>query len=194
MTVNGWLQIVLYSVVLLLITKPVGIYLHRVFDGSMKWLAPLERATYRLCGVDPAEDQHWTRYLTAMLLFSAVSMLLTYAVLRLQQWLPLNPQHLAAVPDRQAFETSASFTTNTNWQSYAGEATMSYFSQMTQLAFHNFTSAATGIALAIALARGIARRSGGQARQFLGGSRPRHATTCCCRSASCSRSSSCSRA
>ncbi|MEO7986170.1 MAG: potassium-transporting ATPase subunit KdpA [Gemmatimonadales bacterium] len=166
MTINGWVQIVLYSVVLLLITKPVGTYLYRVFDGSMKWLAPIERVTYRVCGVDPGEDQHWTRYLSAMLLFSAVSMLLTYAILRLQQWLPLNPRHLAAVPDRQAFETAASFTTNTNWQSYSGEQTMSYLSQMTQLTFHNFTSAATGIALAIALARGISRQSGGTLGNF----------------------------
>ena len=166
MTVHGWLQIACYAIVLLLVTKPVGTYVYRVFDGSMHWLGPLERATYRLCGVDHTDDQHWTRYLSAVLLFSAVSMLLTYAALRLQHLLPLNPRHLAAVPDRQAFETSASFTTNTNWQSYAGESTMSDFSQMTQLAFHNFTSAATGIALAIALARGIARRSGGRLGNF----------------------------
>jgi K+-transporting ATPase ATPase A chain len=111
-----------------------------------------------MCGIDPAEDQHWTRYATAMLLFSVATMLLTYVVLRLQHALPLNPQALPAVPDRQAFETAASFTTNTNWQSYGGETTMSYFSQMTQLAFHNFVSAAVGIALAVALVRGIARR------------------------------------
>jgi K+-transporting ATPase ATPase A chain len=166
MTVHGWVQIVFYAIALLLVTKPLGIYLHRVFDGTIRWLAPFERLVYRVCGVDPEEDQHWTRYLGAMLFFSLVSMLMTYVVLRLQQWLPLNPQHLGAVPDRQAFETSASFTTNTNWQSYVGESTMSYFSQMTQLAFHNFTSAATGIALAIALARGIARRSGGRLGNF----------------------------
>jgi potassium-transporting ATPase potassium-binding subunit len=166
MNIHGWAQILFYAIALLLVTKPLGIYLHRVFDGTTKWLVPVERIIYRVCGVDPAEDQHWTRYLGAMLLFSLVSMLMTYAVLRLQQWLPLNPQHLAAVPDRQAFETSASFTTNTNWQSYSGESMMSYFSQMTQLAFHNFTSAATGIALAIALARGIARRSGGKLGNF----------------------------
>ncbi|HEY8258977.1 MAG TPA: potassium-transporting ATPase subunit KdpA [Gemmatimonadales bacterium] len=166
MTANGWMQIAFYSIALLLITKPLGTYLFRVFDGSTAWLALVERVIYRVCGVNPAEDQHWTRYLGAVLVFSAVSMLLTYAVLRLQQWLPLNPQHLAAVPDRQAFETSASFTTNTNWQSYSGESMMSYFSQMTQLAFHNFTSAATGIALAIALARGISRRSAGKLGNF----------------------------
>src|SRR5262245_55131735 len=166
MTLMGWMQIALYASALLLVTKPMGIYLNRVFTGAATWLAPIERVIYRASGVDPAEDQHWTRYLGAMLLFSLVSMLLTYAVLRLQHWLPLNPQRLAAVPDRQAFETSASFTTNTNWQSYVGESTMSYFSQMTQLAFHNFTSASTGIPLAVALARGIARRSGGKLGNF----------------------------
>ena len=166
MSVNGWLQIVFFSLAVLLITKPLGAYLVRVFDGTAKWLAPIERIIYRACGVDPSEDQHWTRYAAAMLLFSAASMLLTYGVLRLQHLLPFNPQHLPAVPDRQAFETSASFTTNTNWQSYAGETTMSYFSQMTQLTFHNFASAATGIALAIAFVRGIARRSGGKLGNF----------------------------
>jgi potassium-transporting ATPase potassium-binding subunit len=166
MTANGWLQIVFYSVALLLITKPLGIYVLKVYDGSMGWLRPVERLIYRVSGVDPDEDQHWTRYAAAMLIFSAASMLLTYAVLRLQQLLPLNPQHMGAVPDRQAFETAASFTTNTNWQSYAGETTMSYFSQMTQLTFHNFASAATGVALAIALARGITRHSAGRLGNF----------------------------
>jgi len=119
-----------------------------------------------VCGVDATEDQHWTRYAGGMLLFSVASMLLTYLVLRLQAVLPLNPQHLAAVPDRQAFETSASFTTNTNWQSYGGESVMSYFSQMTQLAFHNFVSAAVGIAVAVAFVRGIARKSAGRVGNF----------------------------
>jgi K+-transporting ATPase ATPase A chain len=166
MTLNGWLQIAFYSVALLLITKPLGIYVLKIYDGSMGWLRPVERAIYRLGGVDPDEDQHWTRYAAAMLIFSAASMLLTYAVLRLQHLLPLNPQHMGAVPDRQAFETAASFTTNTNWQSYSGETTMSYFSQMTQLTFHNFASAATGVALAIALARGITRHSAGRLGNF----------------------------
>jgi potassium-transporting ATPase potassium-binding subunit len=166
MTANGWLQIAFYSVALLLITKPLGIYVLKVYDGSMGWLRPVERVLYRIGGVDPEEDQHWTRYAAAMLIFSAASMLLTYAVLRLQHLLPLNPQHLGAVPDRQAFETAASFTTNTNWQSYSGETTMSYFSQMTQLTFHNFASAATGVALAIALARGITRHSAGRLGNF----------------------------
>jgi K+-transporting ATPase ATPase A chain len=166
MTVNGWLQIAFYSVVLLLVTKPVGIYILKVYDGSLTWLRPVERLLYRLAGVDPEEDQHWTRYAASMLIFSAVSMLLTYIVLRVQHLLPLNPALRAAVPDRQAFETAASFTTNTNWQSYVGEVTMSYFSQMTQLAFHNFMSAAAGVAVAVALARGIVRRSAGKLGNF----------------------------
>jgi K+-transporting ATPase ATPase A chain len=166
MTANGWLQIAFYSVVLLLVTKPVGLYILKVYDGSMTWLRPVERLLYRLAGVDPEEDQHWTRYAASMLIFSAASMLLTYVVLRLQHLLPLNPAMRAAVPDRQAFETAASFTTNTNWQSYVGEVTMSYFSQMTQLAFHNFMSAAAGVAVAVALARGIVRRSAGKLGNF----------------------------
>lgn len=166
MTINGWLQIAFFCLVLLLVTKPVGMYVQRVYEGRMRWLAPVERGIYRLAGIDPDEDQHWTRYAAALLLFSAASMLVTYAVLRLQAVLPLNPQHLAAVPDRQAFETAASFTTNTNWQSYSGEAVMSYLSQMTQLAFHNFASAAVGMAAAVALVRGLVRRSAGRLGNF----------------------------
>ena len=166
MTGNGWLQIAFYSLALALLTKPLGLYILKVYDGSWTWLRPLERLFYALAGVDPDEDQHWTRYAAALLLFSGVSMLFTYAVLRLQHLLPFNPQHLAGVVDRQAFETAASFTTNTNWQSYAGETTMSYFSQMTQLAFHNFVSAASGVAVAVAFARGIVRRSGGRLGNF----------------------------
>jgi K+-transporting ATPase ATPase A chain len=167
MTANGWLQILFFSACVLLVAKPLGIYLVRVYDGSMHWLRPAERLIYRMSGVDADEDQHWTRYAGAMLLFSLVTMLLTYVALRLQHLLPLNPQQFPAVPDRQAFETSASFTTNTNWQSYVGESVMSYFSQMTQLAFHNFVSAAVGMAVAVAFVRGIARR-GGEARGRLG--------------------------
>jgi len=158
MTVNGWAQILFYCACVLLVTKPLGIYLVKVYDGSVGWLRPVERAIYRVSGVDPDEDQHWTRYAAAMLIFSLATMLLTYVVLRLQHVLPLNPQGLPAVVDRQAFETAASFTTNTNWQSYVGEQVMSYFSQMTQLAFHNFASAAVGMAVAVAFVRGIARR------------------------------------
>jgi len=166
MTVNGWAQILLYSVVVLAITKPVGLYLVKVYDGSFRWLAPVERVIYRVIGVDPEEDQHWTHYAASVLIFSAVTMLVTYVALRVQHLLPLNPEHIAGVTDRQAFETAASFTTNTNWQSYAGETTMSYFSQMTQLAFHNFASAALGMAVAVALVRGIARRSAGRIGNF----------------------------
>jgi K+-transporting ATPase ATPase A chain len=166
MTANGWLQILFYAVLLLALTKPLGVYMLRVYDGSMRWLAPVERAIYRVCGIDPAEDQHWTRYAGSLLFFSAVSMLVTYVAFRLQHVLPLNPFNRAAVPDRQAFETAASFTSNTNWQSYSGETMLSYFSQMTQLTFHNFTSAAAGMATAVALARGIARRSAGRIGNF----------------------------
>lgn len=166
MTANGWLQIGLFSAAVLVITRPLGVYLVRVYDGSVVWFGVVERAIYRTCGIDPSDDQHWTRYAGALLLFSAASMLLTYAVLRLQHLLPLNPQRLAAVPPRQAFETAASFTSNTNWQSYVGESTMSYFAQMTQLAFHNFISAAAGMAAAVAVVRGIARRSAGRLGNF----------------------------
>src|SRR6476661_5895337 len=166
MTANGWAQIALYSVALLALTKPMGLYMVKVYDGSMGWLRPVERLLYRLAGIDAGQDQHWTAYTAAMLIFSAASMLLTYVALRLQHVLPLNPQRFPAVVDRQAFETAASFTTNTNWQSYAGESTLSYFSQMSQLAFHNFASAAAGMAVAVALIRGIARRSGGALGNF----------------------------
>ena len=166
MTLNGWLQILFYCLCVLAVAKPLGLYLVRVYDGSITWFGAVERAIYRVCGIDANEDQHWTRYAGGMLLFSVASMLLTYVVLRLQAVLPLNPQHLAAVTDRQAFETSASFTTNTNWQSYAGEAVMSYLSQMTQLAFHNFASAAVGMAVAVAFVRGIARKSAGRIGNF----------------------------
>ncbi|HEY7236176.1 MAG TPA: potassium-transporting ATPase subunit KdpA, partial [Gemmatimonadaceae bacterium] len=167
MTLNGWLQILFYAVLLFALTKPLGAYMVRVYDGSMGWLGWLERPIYRLCAVDPGEDQHWTRYTGGLLLFSLASMLLTYLFLRLQAVLPLNPAHLPAVTDRQSFETAASFTTNTNWQSYGGETTMSYFSQMTQLTFHNFTSAAAGMAALVALIRGVARH-GGEAKGRVG--------------------------
>jgi len=166
MTLHGWLQILLFGAAVLALTKPLGAYLLRVYDGSLHLLAPVERLIYRACGIDPGEDQHWTRYAAGLLFFSTVSMLVTYVALRLQAHLPLNPFHRAAVPDRQAFEAAASFATNTNWQSYAGETVMSYLSQMTQLAFHNFTSAATGVAVAVALARGISRRTAGRIGNF----------------------------
>jgi K+-transporting ATPase ATPase A chain len=166
MTANGWLQIAFFSVLVLALTKPLGLYIVKVFDGSIRWFRPFERVLYRAAGVNPEEDQHWTAYAGAGLVFSAVSMLVTYAALRLQGMLPLNPQHLPGVVERQAFETAASFTTNTNWQSYVGETTMSYLSQMSQLAFHNFASAAVGTCMAVALIRGIARKSAGGLGNF----------------------------
>jgi K+-transporting ATPase ATPase A chain len=162
MTANGWLQIGLFFVVLLAVTKPLGVFMARVFAGEKTFLdpvlRPLERLLYRICGVDEKTEMDWKEYTVAMLLFSGVSMALLYGIERVQQWLPWNPQHFPAVPAALAFNTAASFTTNTNWQNYAGEATMSYFTQMAGLAYHNFVSAAVGIALAIAIIRGISRR------------------------------------
>jgi potassium-transporting ATPase potassium-binding subunit len=162
MTANGWAQIGLYLLVILIITKPMGVFMARVFNRERTFLDPLmhpiERLLYRVTGVDEAQEMRWTEYAIAMLLFSAVSMILLYVILRVQQWLPWNPQHFVNVPPELAFNTAASFTTNTNWQNYSGESTMSYLSQMAGLAYHNFVSAATGIALAIAFVRGIARR------------------------------------
>jgi len=159
-----WLQLGLFVAAVALITKPMGLYLARVLDANGKtWLdpilKPLEKISYRLMGVDVAREQDWKQYTFAMLLFSAVSCLFTFAILRLQNHLPLNPQGLGALSPDLAFNTAVSFTTNTNWQSYGGESTMSYFSQMVALVIHNFGSAATGIALAAALVRGIARHS-----------------------------------
>jgi potassium-transporting ATPase potassium-binding subunit len=164
MQASGWLQLAVYVVVLALITKPMGLYLLRVLDPNGKtWLdpvlRPLERGTYRVMGVDPSKEHDWKQYTLAMLLFSLVGCLFMYAILRLQYFLPLNPQKLAGVSSDLSFNTSVSFTTNTNWQNYGGESTMSYLSQMVGLTFHNFVSAATGIAIAAALVRGIARHS-----------------------------------
>jgi K+-transporting ATPase ATPase A chain len=166
MTANGWLQILFYCAVLLAVTKPMGIYMVKVYEGSYRWLGFLERPIYRICGIDEKEDQHWTDYAAGVLLLSVASMLVTYLALRLQGVLPLNTEHFPGVVERQAFETSASFTTNTNWQSYVGEKTMSYLSQMTQLAMHNFMSGAVGMSVAIAVIRGIARRSAGKIGNF----------------------------
>src|SRR6266853_6567690 len=161
---SGWLQFAVYFIALGLITKPMGLYLLQVLDANGRtWVdpvvRPLERVTYRLMGVDSSKEHNWKQYTLAMLLFSLVGCIFTYAILRLQNILPLNPQRLPAVSDHLAFNTSTSFTTNTNWQSYVGESTMSYLSQMLGLAFHNFVSAATGIAIAAALVRGIALHS-----------------------------------
>src|SRR6266699_3371598 len=164
MEASGWLQFAVYFVALVLITKPMGLYLLQVLDTNGRtWLdpvlLPLERLTYRLMGVDSSKEHDWKQYTLAMLLYSLVGCLFTYAILRLQHLLPLNPQGLGPLSEHLAFNTAVSFTTNTNWQNYVGESTMSYLSQMVGLAFHNFVSAAVGIALAAALVRGIARHS-----------------------------------
>src|SRR6202008_1131124 len=163
MTINGWLQIFVFLGLILVVTKPMGIFMARVFAGERTFLdpvlRPIERLLYRVTGVDEKHEMAWVEYATSMLLFSGVSMLVLYLIQRFQGVLPFNPQHFAGVtPEHLTFNTAASFTTNTNWQVYAGETTMSYFTQMAGLAYHNFISAATGIALAIAFVRGIARR------------------------------------
>ncbi|HZU41087.1 MAG TPA: potassium-transporting ATPase subunit KdpA [Terriglobales bacterium] len=163
MTANGWFQIFFFLLLVFLVTKPLGLYMARVFSREKTFMdpvmRPLERVLYRLTGVDEDHEMRWTEYAIAMLLFSVVSMIVLYLMQRLQGHLPFNPQKLGAVsPAHVAFNTAASFTTNTNWQAYSGETTMSYFTQMAGLAYHNFVSAATGIALAIAFIRGIARR------------------------------------
>jgi K+-transporting ATPase ATPase A chain len=163
MTLNGWLQIALYVGVLLLCVKPLGLYMARVFNGERTFLdpvmRPVERFIYAVSGVDPRQEQHWTTYTAAMLLFSLASFVLLYALQRLQHVLPLNPQGFDPPSPDSAFNTAVSFTSNTNWQSYSGESTMSYLSQMAGLTVQNFLSAAVGIVLAIALIRGFARRS-----------------------------------
>lgn len=164
MNSSGWIQLALFVVVLAAITKPMGLYLMRVLDANGKtWLDPIlkpfERLTYRLLGVDANKEHDWKQYTFAMLLFSLVSCVFTYAILRLQHILPLNPQGLGPLSEHLAFNTAVSFTTNTNWQSYVGETTMSYLSQMVALALHNFVSAAVGIGLAAALVRGVARHT-----------------------------------
>jgi potassium-transporting ATPase potassium-binding subunit len=161
---NSWFQFAVYVAALLLITKPLGLYLIRVLDARGRtWLdglvKPFEKVTYKICGIDPGVEQGWIGYTLSLLAFSLVGMLATYFILRFQDHLPLNPQALPGLAPHLAFNTAASFTTNTNWQSYTGESTMSYFSQMVALAIHNFTSAAAGIAVAAALVRGIARQS-----------------------------------
>ncbi len=163
MTVNGWVQIAVYSLIIITITQPVGGYMTRVFNGERTFLSPvlrpLERLFYAFCRVDEQEDQHWTIYAIAMLVFSFAGFVVLYGLQRLQNVLPFNPRNFPAVGEHLAFNTSVSFVTNTNWQSYVPETTMSYFVQMAGLTVHNFVSAATGIALAVALVRGFARRS-----------------------------------
>jgi K+-transporting ATPase ATPase A chain len=163
MTVNGWFQILFFLLLIFLVTKPMGIFITRVFNREKTFmdpvLRPIERLLYRVTAVDENHEMRWTEYAISMLLFSVVSMIVLYLMQRLQAYLPFNPQKLGAVsPAHVAFNTAASFTTNTNWQAYPGETTMSYFTQMAGLAYHNFVSAAVGISLAIAFIRGIARR------------------------------------
>ncbi len=158
MTANGWLQFVVYFIVLLVCIRPLGIYMARLFNGELHFLRPIENLIYRASGVRTDEEMNWREYAGAMLIFSFVSLVLTYLIERLQHVLPWNPQHLPAVGALLAWNTAASFTTNTNWQAYSNDVTMSYFTQMAGLAYHNFFSAAVGIAVAIALVRGIARR------------------------------------
>jgi K+-transporting ATPase ATPase A chain len=164
MNAHQWLELALYLGALILVTKPLGLYLNRVLDANGRtWLdpvmRPLEKLTYWIFRIDPAKEQGWKQYTFAMLIFSLVSCLFTYVILRLQDILPLNPQKFPALSQHLAFNTAVSFTTNTNWQSYGGESTMSYLSQMVALAIHNFFSAAIGIAVAAALVRGIARHT-----------------------------------
>jgi K+-transporting ATPase ATPase A chain len=172
MTAIGWVQIALFFVVVLALTKPLGAYMFRVFEGSQqplpRVLGRVERFTYRLCGVDPGAGQTWPVYAFSLLAFSLFGMLVTYAIQRLQHVLPFNPQHLPAVEPALAFNTAASFTTNTNWQAYTPETTVSYLTQMAGLAWHNFTSAAAGIAVALAISRGLTRTAGAVGGKSIG--------------------------
>jgi K+-transporting ATPase ATPase A chain len=162
MTLNGWFQIGVFLLAILAVTPPLGRYMARVFRRERTWLdpalRPLERKIYRSTGVEDTREMRWTEYAVAVLLFSVVSMLVLYVMQRVQQWLPWNPQAFGAVAPDLAFNTAASFTTNTNWQAYSGESTMSYFTQMAGLAYHNFVSAAAGIAVAVAFIRGVAQK------------------------------------
>ncbi|BCH07717.1 potassium-transporting ATPase potassium-binding subunit [Mesorhizobium huakuii] len=164
MTLNGWIQILVFCGIIVLLTKPLGFYMHRVFNGDRTLLSPifgpLERGLYRICGTSEREEQHWTAYAVALLLFNLAGFLVLYGLQRLQGSLPYNPAGMGAVDPALAFNTAASFVTNTNWQNYGGESTMSYLLQMAGLTVQNFVSAATGIAIAIALIRGFARASG----------------------------------
>ena len=179
MTILGWVQIALYALVIILITKPFGWYMDRVFSGQrtpLCWpLRPIERALYWVSGVDEKQEQSWLTYAVSMLFFSVAGFVTLYALQRFQASLPFNPQGQAAVAPDLAFNTSVSFVTNTNWQSYTPETTMSYLVQMAGLTVHNFLSAATGIALALALIRGFSRRNSQYRRQFLGRYDPLHA-------------------
>ncbi|HEY8314283.1 MAG TPA: potassium-transporting ATPase subunit KdpA [Candidatus Baltobacteraceae bacterium] len=170
MTLPGWFQAAAFFIVVLALTKPLGGYMARVFEGERTFLspvlAPAERFVYRACGVRPGDDMPWHAYAFAMLAFSAAGLAFLYTLLRTQQWLPLNPQHFPNLAPDLAWNTAVSFTTNTNWQFYSGENTMGYLAQMAGIAWHNFVSAAVGIALLVAIVRGIARTSGGALGNF----------------------------
>ncbi|WP_375457351.1 potassium-transporting ATPase subunit KdpA, partial [uncultured Methylobacterium sp.] len=170
MTLNGWIQIALYCAVVLALVRPLGGYMTRVFTGERTLLspvlAPIERGLYRVSGIDGAQEQHWLAYTGAVILFHVFGFAILYAILRLQAVLPFNPAEQAAVAPDLAFNTSASFITNTNWQSYGGESTLSYLTQMLGLTHQNFLSAATGMAVAVALIRGFSRASTGTIGSF----------------------------
>ncbi|MGH7766626.1 MAG: potassium-transporting ATPase subunit KdpA, partial [Candidatus Binatia bacterium] len=172
MTTIGWLQIMIFSLVILSLTKPIGVYMFRIFEGDRQPLprlfGPIERLLYKLCGVDPKAQQDWKAYTLSLLLFSVIPLLVTYAIERLQHILPLNPQNLGAVGPDLAFGTAVSFTTNTNWQAYGGESTMSYLTQMAGLGWHNFISAASGIAVMVAIARALTSRAQSGVSKTLG--------------------------
>ena len=170
MTVQGWILIAVFLGVLLALTKPMGLWLHALYEGRRTplhvVLGPVERGFYALSGIDPDKEQTWRGYAAHLLIFSAASLVFTYAILRLQFYLPLNAPGFAGVGPDGAFNVAVSFTTNTNWQWYSGESTMSNLSQMLALTLHNFTSAAVGIALAFAMFRGFARREAGTIGNF----------------------------
>ena len=172
MSINGPLQILLYCLIIAGLTKPLGIYLFRVFEGDRQPLpglvGPVERTLARLCGIDARREHTWGQYALCLIVFSAMGLLVTYLLQRVQHVLPLNPQHLGPVGPDLAWNTAVSFTTNTNWQSYSGETTMSYLTQMAGLAWHNFTSAAAGLGVALALGRGLTRRPGPDGQKTLG--------------------------
>ena len=192
MTINGWLQIAIYFVVLTALVVPLGRYMARVFEGERTFLSPVlhpvETIIYRLAGVDEKREQSWLTYTVAMLLFNAAGFLAVYGLMRLQAMLPLNPAEQSAVAPDLTFNTAVSFATNTNWQNYGGEGTLSYLTQMVGLTTQNFVSAATGIALLIALIRAFARTSAATVGNFWV-DLTRCTLTSCCRSPSSARSS-----
>src|SRR6201984_2521373 len=172
MTGTGWFQMFLFFCLVLAVTKPLGGFLYRVYERKSTLLdpvlRPIERLIYRVCGVDDTKEMDWKGYGFAMLLFSGVSLLLLYVIERTQQWLPLNPQKLPNVAPDLAWNTAVSFTTNTNWQAYVPESTMSYFTQMAGVAYHNFTSPPVALRMVLALIRGIARKESSTIGNFLG--------------------------